>query len=188
MMKYLLFIIMILPFIANGQLLKSDNILIVYDTTAVIKTADLKDKSIKIISPDYTISFDRIQVLTSIDKQIEELEGDKNLKEWQLEAINKIRRVRDFLANDQTHIWKDFWNEGEFTPIDEIKSDELLTKKLFWELACPMLDEGQFELIINSEPQNQILKTTSNINGAIATVFVTEGGMGFWMCPPITID
>ena len=188
MMKYLLFIIVILPFIVNGQLLKSDDILIVYDTTAVIKTAEPKDKSIKIISPDYTISFDRTQALTSIDKQTEELEGDENLKEWQLEAINQIKRVRNYLANNQAHEWKDFWNEGESTPIYEIKNDELLTKKLFWELACPMLDEGQFELIINFEPQNQILKTTSNINGAIATVFVTERGMGFWMCPPITMD
>jgi hypothetical protein len=188
MMRYIIFIIVIFPFQAKGQLLKLDGKLIVYDTTAVIKSAELKDKSIKIISSDYTISFDINLALTSIDKQTEELEGIENLKEWQLEAINQIKRVRNYLAKNQAHVWMDFWNEGEFTPIDEIKNDELLTKKLFWELACPMLDEGQFELIVNSEPQNQILKTTSSINGAIATVYVTERGIGFWMCPPIIID
>jgi hypothetical protein len=97
-------------------------------------------------------------------------------------------RIRNFLADKEDHSWANFWNEGELIPIADIKDDELLTKKLFWELACPSLEKGQFELIVNSEQQKQVFKTVSEINGATATVFVTDQGMAFWMCPPITVD
>ncbi|MEQ9288697.1 MAG: hypothetical protein RIG77_17380 [Cyclobacteriaceae bacterium] len=114
--------------------------------------------------------------------------NEGNLKDWQLKTIEQIKRVRDFLDSEQPLNWTDFWDEGELIPIDEIQDDELLSKKLFWELVCPILDQGLFELTAYEERQSQVLKTTSNINGAIATVYVTEQGMAFWMCPPITID
>jgi hypothetical protein len=187
-MKYFLLFILTLPLSAHGQLLKSDGKLTVYDTTAVIETSELANRNIQIISPGYTIFFDRELTLASIGGQIQELENEKNLKDWQLETITQIKRVRNFLASRKTHVWEDFWNELEPIPIDEIEDDKLLTKKLFWELACLMLDSGQFELTINSERQNSIFKTRSNINGAVATVFVSKNRTAFWMCPPITID
>ncbi len=154
----------------------------------MIQTTELPNKNIQITCPEYQIAFDKKIVVESINSQIDELENGENLRDWQFEAIEQIKRVRDFLDAEQPHNWTNFWNEGELIPIDEIQDDELLTKKLFWELVCPILDEGHFELTVEEERQSQVLKTTSNINGATATVFVTEQGIAFWMCPPITVD
>lgn len=172
----------------NAQLLESGEQLTVYDTTNLIQTSELPNKNLRITCPDYQVTFDKNLVVTSIIAQIEELSNEGNLKDWQLKALEQIKRVRKFLDSEEPLYWTDFWDEGELIPIDEIEDDELLTKKLFWELVCPILDEGLFELTVNKEVQSQVLKTTSNINGATATVFVTEQGVAFWMCPPITVD
>jgi len=164
----------------------------VYDTVAFIKTVKLSDKSIKIIEKDYTIYFDKNITIDTITNILTELRGQKKLKDWQLSTIQQIERVKNFIENQKYIEWENVWNNepnknNRLIPIDKITNDRELTKRLFLEIACPMITNGQFELIVNGEIQNIVLKTNSYTDDTYATVYKTENKKAFWLCPPIMI-
>ena len=51
-----------------------------------------------------------------------------------------------------------------------------------------MMENGEFELIVDSKKQNVLYKTDSQIDGAYATVYLTDKQKPIWVCPPITVD
>lgn len=176
-----------MPLNSYAQFLTNDFKVSVYDTVATIQTRELSDKSIQILEPSYSVYFDRERTIKSIESQIKELENQENIKHWQISAVGQIKRVKEYIRSQKIIIWEGFWN-NESIPIDEIKDDGMLTKRYFWELACPMLETGHFELKTESGYQRSVLKTSSNIEGESATVFVTVEQTPFWVCPPITVD
>lgn len=116
-----------------------------------------------------------------------DLKSQKNKKDWQLSTIQQIERVKKFIENQKYIEWEDTWN-NKLIPIDKITDDSELTRRFFAELACPMIANGQFELIINGKTQNTVLKTYSGGEDYSATIYITENKKAFWKCCPCIVD
>ena len=181
--------ILFVPKALFGQFNSENKTLKVYDTLAIIETVQLQDSSIKIRFKDLTVMFDKNITVETIRADIEELKADPNLKNWQTKTIIQFERVADFISHQNTITLTNFWTQTDTgIPFDEIKDDELLTKKYLWELVCPMLDSGKFILLYKNQEIRKIIKTRAGGELGTAVYYLSSNGEAFWVCPPITID
>nr|WKN39670.1 hypothetical protein K4G66_13310 [Tunicatimonas sp. TK19036] len=178
-MKYILTALLLFPVSIKAQLLTGNGDIASLDTIAVVEILGIKNSTVRILNDDYKVYFDKSDIYNSLENLQSELQPDDK---WHKLA----KKVSQFIQSNDSIIFTHYLEEETYP---EKNSNEELTKGILWELACPLLNEGKFELIIDSKVQSKIIVSNAFYDSGMGAItYLSVNGLPFWICPPITID
>lgn len=173
-MRIFVLFLFLIPTLTSAQLIHDISNYKVYSTLDTIETVKIDRADLEITHEDFTIRFNRNLTLNVIEKF---LNDSSTLEEF----IPLLERTSNFIQTNKKVIWDNPWKYGSGLP-PSTDNEEHLAKKLFRPIACEMLLNGQFELIVNSKTQYEILLLSAELpEGISAPIFATLDMIGFWI-------
>lgn len=180
-----------------GQHKPDEKVTVSIKKIQMIELKNIAQKEIKVAGDNYTVYFDKHLTLESIQGQIDlikkELPADLPKDDWRLEALHRVETVRDYIISSTSLDLKVYDQSNDTSqPIYEIHDPFKLTERLFWELACEMVDKGLFDLTINKRSIPKVTKALVSKTGrggdTMTSIQYMVKDKFIWMCPPITVE
>ncbi|WOK07749.1 hypothetical protein RT717_03810 [Imperialibacter roseus] len=187
--KYLVsFSILYLPILCFAQFEKIDDS-IVLDTISVIKTIGDDSTDIVIRSGDNSIYFDKLDIIQSFEIQRDNTLASSVPGDFNSVVANRYSRVIEYLKRNSSLEFSGFWNrDWEPLILDSIADDRLLTKRLFGQLACELIDTGNFSVESGGQRFDSVYKVNDTLPDFSGDQYILKNGQTIWICLPSEND
>jgi len=196
-MKMKLIVILSFVFIFHFSYGQADSWNISIDTLEIIEPHAINDENICYQIKDGFINFSKeltIQIWSDeIENWKKRIDSTPNTKEWEIVQFNKFINSLEYVKSMDTLIFLDPWKiDSIFHPKQIENNIQLLSAIKFHDIACTMLESGDFRLVLYEEEISKVIKAEvyewDDYSGQRSIKYLADKNHEIWICPPIIHD
>jgi len=166
------------------------------DTLRIIQTQEIPTKEIVFEIPYGMVCINKASLVETWENELASLEieikNDSTNKEWQIDYYMQSESFLEFVKRQNKLYFE--YNVTDYDSIPQILDLRLKTDTLFYienqlkEIACSLLEVGEFEIQINNEKVEKVVKAKvykrTKYSETITTEYIVNDSIYFWICPP----